>query len=54
MIKFEKMYILIIKKICNLNVYKIIKILLILCNAYIIFKNQDKLKFYINNYINSN
>lgn len=35
----------------NLSTYKIIKILLVLRNIYVISKDQDKFVFYINNYI---
>lgn len=51
MIEFEKMRTLIAKNSRNLDDYKIIKILLVLCKAYIIFSDQNKFLFYINNYI---
>lgn len=37
----------------NFSTYQIGKILLILYISYIVFKDQDKFVFYINNYINS-
>lgn len=54
MIELEKMYALTKKKFHNLNIYQIIKILLVLYSTYIIFKNQDKFIFYFNNYIDQN
>ena len=51
-VEFEKMYILMAKHLCNLAAYYIVKISLILRTAYIISKNQKKIVFYVNNYIN--
>lgn len=51
MIELKKMYISITENTCNLNAYQIIKISLVLYNAHIIFKNQNKVICYINNYI---
>lgn len=38
----------------NFSVYYIVKISSILCSTYIILKNQKKIKFYVNNYIDQN
>ena len=43
---------LIAKKPCNLGVYWIIEISLILYSTHFIPKDQDKFVFYVNNYIN--
>lgn len=50
--EFEKISTLMAKNLFKLNAYQIIKILLVLYNTYKVLKNQDKLIFYINNYIN--
>ena len=52
MIELEKMLAIIVKNFCNFDTYQIINILLILCNIYEVFINQDKFIFYIYNYIN--
>lgn len=54
MIKLKKIPILIAENFYNLSIYEIIKILLILYNTYIIFRDQDKFVFYVNSYINQN
>lgn len=46
------MIILTKKDFYNFNTYWIIKILLILCNICIIFRDKVKFVFYIKNYIN--
>ena len=46
------MRVLTIKYFCNLDIYCIVEIFLILHNANIIPKDQEKIVFYINNYIN--
>ena len=51
MIKFEKMCVLIVENPHNLNAHWIIEISLILCSAHIVPRNQDKVVFYFNNYI---
>lgn len=51
MMKLEKIYIVTAKNFCNLSISQIIKILLILFNIYIVFKDENKLMFYIPNYI---
>ncbi len=51
MIELEKICTLIVENSGILTVYWIIKILLVLCSAYVIFKDQNKFMFYINNYI---
>ena len=51
MIELEKIRTLTVKNPCILSAYWIIEILLVLHSAYIIFKNQDKFVFYVNNYI---
>lgn len=39
------------KKYCNFGVNDIVKKSLILCNLYIMSRNQEKIVFYINNFI---
>ena len=51
MIELEKICILTTKNPHNLSAHRIIKILLVLCNAHIVPKDQDKFVFYVNNYI---
>ena len=51
-IKFEKIYALTTKNLCNFNVYQMIKISLVLCNTYIVSRHQNKFMFYIYYYIN--
>ncbi len=46
------MCVLITKNPRNLDTHQIIEISLVLRNTHIVFKNQDKIVFYINNYIN--
>lgn len=41
------------KNLCKLRVYWIIEILLFLRSLHMVFKNQDKFVFYINNNIDS-
>lgn len=53
MINLKKMCILTAKNLCNLDTYQIIEILLLLRNAYIVPRNQNKFMFYINKYIDS-
>lgn len=54
MIELEKMYILTINTFNNFDAYQIIKISFVLYNTHMIFKNQEKITFYINNYVNQN
>ena len=51
MIELEKMHVLTTENFRNLSAYRIIDILLILCSAYIVPRGQDKIVFYVNNYI---
>lgn len=51
MIELEKILALTTKNSCNLRAYWIIKILLVLYIAHIVFQDQKKFIFYINNYI---
>lgn len=51
MIKFEKMYASTRENPYNLDAYRIIKISMVFCNVYIIFKDKDKFVFYVDNYI---
>lgn len=53
MIKLEIIYALTIKNLCNLNIWWTIKILLVLYIANMIFRDQNKFTFYINNCINN-
>lgn len=52
MIEFEKMYTLIIKNLCKLKAHEIIEVSSVLHSAYLVFKDQKKFVFYINNFIN--
>ncbi len=51
MIKLEKMCALITKNPRNLGAHWINEISSVLCSAHIVPRNQDKVVFYINNYI---
>ncbi len=51
-IELEKMRILFAENLCNLGIYWIIKISLVLRSTHVVPKNQDKVIFYVNNYIN--
>ena len=51
-IELEKMCALITKNLYNLGIYRIIKILLVLCSTHIRSKDQNKFMVYVNNYIN--
>ena len=51
MIELEKIYALIAKNPRNFGAYWIIEISLILCSVHVIPKDEDKVIFYINNYI---
>ena len=51
MVELEKIHVSIIENPCNLDAYQIIEISLVLRTAYMVLKNQDKIVFYINNYI---
>lgn len=51
MIKLKNMKILTTRNYYNLNAYWMIVISLVLCNAHVVLKNQDKIVFYVNNYI---
>lgn len=50
-IELEKMHTLIAKSSYNLDIYWIIEIFLVLCSTHIAPRDQDKVMFYINNYI---
>ena len=50
-IKLESMSVLITKNPNNLSTHPIIEIFLILYSVYIVFKDLNKLIFYVNNYI---
>ena len=52
MIEFEKMRTLIAKNPCNLITHWIIEIFSIPRNAYIVIRDQNKVVFYVNDYIN--
>ena len=51
MIKLKKIHASIVENPCNLSTYQIIEILLVLCSANGIPRDQDKFVFYVNNYI---
>ena len=54
MIELKEIYTLIAKNLYNLSTYQIIKISINFCNLQIIYRDKDKVIFYINNYINWN
>lgn len=54
MIEFEKMRTLTANNLRNLGAYQIIEISSILQNVYVISRDQGKIIFYINNYIDWN
>lgn len=54
MIKLEKIHTLTIENHHNINTHLVIEILSVLHSAYMIFRDQDKIGFYINNYMNWN
>ena len=51
-IELEKTRTLTMKNLRNLSAHRIIERSLVLCNAQMVFGNQDKFVFYVNNYIN--
>ena len=51
MIELEKMHALITENPCNLGAYLIIEISLVLRSAHMVPRDQDKVVFYVNNYI---
>ena len=51
MVKLDKWYALTAENPRNFGAHRIIKISSILRSAHIVPKNQDKIVFYINNYI---
>ena len=51
MVELEKMRTSIVKKLCNLGTCWIIEISSVLRSAHVVLKNQDKVMFYVNNYI---
>lgn len=52
MIKLEKICTLTIDNPHNLCIHQFIEIFSVLHSAYIVLKDQNKIIFYINNYIN--
>ncbi len=50
-IELKKMRTSIVENIRNLDAYRIIEISLILHSAHVVSRDQDKIMFYINNYI---
>ena len=51
MIELDKQHALTAENPCNLGAHYIIKVSLILCSTHIVPRGQDKMVFYINNYI---
>ena len=51
MIELKKMHALIVKNLHNLDACQIIEIFLVLHSTHVVPKDQDKIVFYINNYI---
>ena len=52
MIELEKMRTLTMENPRNLGIHQIIKISLVLYNAHLVSRDQNKFVFYVNNYIN--
>ena len=52
MVELEKWYASITKNSYNLGTHCIVEISSILRSAYVILKDQERIVFYINNYIN--
>ena len=52
MVEFDKWYASTAENPCNLGAYCIIEVSLVLRSAHIAPKDQDRMVFYINNYIN--
>ena len=51
MIEFKKIYTSNAENLYNLSIHWIIEMLLVLYNAHIILRDQNKFVFYVNNYI---
>ncbi len=51
MIELKKMCASIAENPRNLGAHRIIEISLVLCSAYVVPRDQDKVVFYVNNYI---
>ncbi len=51
-IELEKMRTLIAKNLYNLGTHRIIEISSVPRSAYVVSRDQDKIMFYVNNYIN--
>ncbi len=49
--EFEMMRAMIVKNPHNLGAHRIIEIFSVLYNTYVVSRNQDKVVFYVNNYI---
>lgn len=54
MIELEIMYTSITKNPYNLDAHLIIKIFLVLCSTHMVSKDQKKIVFYVNNYLDWN
>ncbi len=52
MIELEKIYASIVENLYNFGAYRIIEISLVLRSAHVAPRDQDKVVFYVNNYIN--
>ncbi len=51
MIELEKMHTSTTENLCNINVHHMIEISLVLQSAHLIPNGQDRVVFYVNNYI---
>ena len=51
MVEFEKMCTSIAENPRNLDACQIIEIFSVLCSTHVVPRNQDKVVFYVNNYI---
>lgn len=53
-IELKKINTLIIQNSCNFGAYLSIEIFMVFCITHIIFRNKNKVMFYVNNFINQN
>ena len=51
MVELDKWHISTVENACNLSTYHIIKVSSVLLNTYVVPKDQDRIVFYVNNYI---
>ena len=51
MVEFDKCHTSIIENLCNLDTHCIIKVFLVLRSPNVVLRDQDRMVFYVNNYI---